>query len=350
MAQTMTKCGVMVAPDGVRLCEVLDGHDRVLVFCHMNPDPDCIASGLAMQHLLRTRFGKTVQMCYRGIIGRAQNREMVRCLAPDLVRFRDIDPLSYTAAVLVDAQPEFGFDVGANLEHDLPFLVCVDHHPLVDSTCSIPFYDVRPGIGATSTIMTNYLRLFSCEPTRAVATALYYGIKTDTLALTRRTAEEDRDAYDYLLPYVDHKILASIESPPLSASYFGDLNRSIQNARVFGKLILTSVGRLSYPDMVAEMADFFLKADGISWSVAMGWHENLMYVSVRTDADDGDAGRLIRSVVGDLGQAGGHNTMAAARIPIKDGDKDFRLLEVTLRDRLLLNLDERATRAKQLVS
>ena len=340
MLHTLARAATMSESSAERLAEVLDGHDNVLVFCHMNPDPDCIASGLAMQLLLRCRFGKSTQICYRGIIGRAQNREMVRLLAPDLKRFRDIDPLSYTAAVLVDAQPEFGFDAGASLEHDLPFVVCIDHHPFAPSTADIPFHDVRPGVGATSTIMTSYLKLFSCEPTRAVATALYYGIKTDTLALTRRTTDFDREAYESLLPLVDHDIVAAIESPPLSPTYFRDLKRAMDRARIQGKLVITDIGRLSYPDMVAEIADFFLKADGVSWSVCMGYYESMMYVSVRTHAEDGDAGQTIRRAVAELGQAGGHNTMAAARITIRENDQaQYTALEKTVRERLIVGLE-----------
>lgn len=324
--------------DASRLGEVLDGHEKVLIFCHLNPDPDSIASALAMQLLLESRFAKETCMVYRGIIGRAQNREMVRLLAPELKRLRDIDPLTFSAAVLMDAQPEFGLGIEGEEENDVPFVLCIDHHPFAESTEQVPYHDVRPGLGSTSTIMTQYLRTFSVVPTKAVATALFYGIKTDTLGLTRRTTDDDREASEYLTQYLDHQSVSLIESPPLSSSYFEDLRRSMDNAVVQGSLVCSVPGPLSYPDMASEMADLFLRIEGVEWSVAMGSFGENIYVSVRTIQEDGDAGVLIRRVVRGMGRAGGHNTMAAARLPLNDDnsvDGGFAALTDTLQSRLL---------------
>ncbi len=338
--------------DPADLAEVLDGHDNVIVFCHMNPDPDSIASALAMKQLLESRFNKKVQLCYRGIIGRAQNREMRRNLAPALQHFLDIEDQDYTAAILCDAQPQFGFNPEDLAEQDVPVVACVDHHPFVDSTSSLPFFDVRPGYGATSTIMTEYLRLFSVVPTSIVATALFYGIKTDTLGLTRRTSDADRAAYEYLLQFVDHEKLMAIEAPPLSNTYFRDLKYAIDSARVYDNLVVSHIGELPYPDMVAEIADLLLKVEAASWSVCMGWFEDLLYVSVRTEDPQGDAGVFIEQVVSELGQAGGHNTMAAARLRMGEGEKKatFESLRRELTVRMLDRLNLQEEKGRDLVA
>ena len=337
--------------DPRRLREVLDGHDNVLVFCHMNPDPDSLASGLAMTHLLETRFGKNVTLCYRGIIGRAQNREMVRLLAPRLHLFKDIDEFDFGAAVIVDAQPQFGFNPEDLQELDVPVVGCVDHHPFVDSTLELPFYDVRPEVGATSTIMSEYLRLFSVVPTETVATALFYGIKTDTLGLTRRTTDADREAYEYLEPMVNHQLISAIESPPLSDAYFRHLRNAIDRARIYGPLVTTQLGKLPYPDMVAEIADLLLKVEKASWSVCTGYFDKMMFVSVRTDDPSGDAGVFIRDVVGELGRAGGHNTMAAARLPMQEStDEEFQRLRAELNRRMLTHFAEKEEDGVDLVA
>ena len=325
--------------DPASLAEILDGHDNVIVFCHMNPDPDSMASALAMKQLLESRFDKTVQLCYRGIIGRAQNREMRAHLAPELKAFHEIEDLDFTAAILCDAQPQFGFHADDLAEQDVPVIACVDHHPFVDSTNELPFFDVRPGYGATSTIMTEYLRLFSVVPSSTVATALFYGIKTDTLGLTRRTSDADRAAYEYLLRFVDHEKLMAIEAPPLSKTYFRDLKNAIDKARVYGSLVVSHIGELPYPDMVAEIADLLLKVEAAHWSVCLGHHDGVLYASVRTNDPEGDAGVFISDVVCELGQAGGHNTMAAARIKMS-GEEDIEDFE-RLRQELLVRMLDR---------
>jgi nanoRNase/pAp phosphatase (c-di-AMP/oligoRNAs hydrolase) len=329
------------APDPSRLGEVLDGHDQVLVFCHMNPDPDSIASGLAMKLLLETRFGKEVTLCYRGIIGRAQNREMVRLLAPELVSFRAVESLDFSAAVIVDAQPQFGFDPDdlLEMEQEISLRVCIDHHPFVKSTEAVAYHDVRPGMGSTSTIMTEYLRLFSVVPTSAVATALYYGIKTDTMGLTRRTSDEDREAYAYLSDFVDHKALQRIEQPPLTRAYFRDLRSALDHARIYDQLVFSHLGEVPYPDLVAEIADLLLKVEDATWAFCLGRFGDVVFISVRTSDPDGDAGVLIRDVVGSLGTAGGHNTMAAARIALpEDVPGAFESIREEIRKRLLTRL------------
>ncbi|MEE9392268.1 MAG: DHH family phosphoesterase [Planctomycetota bacterium] len=345
--------GAPPPPDPGRLGEVLDGHDNVLVFCHLNPDPDSIASALAMTQLLETRFGKQVTMCYRGIVGRAQNREMVSRLAPNLVPFRDVESLDFSAAILVDAQPEFGFNPEdlLELEQEIPVLVCIDHHPFVKSTMEVPFCDVRPGYGATATVMTEYLRLYSVVPTAVVATALYYGIKTDTLSLTRRTSDEDREAFAYLKDMVDHNALEKIEAPPLSRLYFRNLRNAIDHAKIYGNFVSSHLDELPYPDLVAEIADLMLKVEDSTWSVCTGRFEDTMMISVRTRDVDGDAGVFIRKVVGRLGQAGGHNTMAAARIPLEgQGAEKYAELRIEILKRMLTFLKASRIPGEALIS
>jgi nanoRNase/pAp phosphatase (c-di-AMP/oligoRNAs hydrolase) len=292
----------------------------------MNPDPDSLGAAMAMRQILEEEFGKEVALTYRGLIGRAENRRLVELLAPDLQPARKIDQSRFEAAFLVDAQPGYGYlsDVDR-----LPLLGCVDHHPFIASTKKLPFFDVRTGYGSTCTIMTEYMQDCGLVPVPKVATALFIGIKSDTQDLTRRTNENDVRAYEWLLRKVDRDLLAKIQNPPLQRDYFEELRKAIGRAIVYENCILTELGHVSYPDMVADVADRLLRLEKMHWSACFGYHEKRIYLSVRSNETERDAGELVKAVLGKDGIGGGHVAMAAGRVEMPDESKERYLKLVT---------------------
>jgi nanoRNase/pAp phosphatase (c-di-AMP/oligoRNAs hydrolase) len=298
-----------------RLEKALGSRRALLIYSHRNPDPDTVGAALGLQFVLREAFGREAQLCYRGIIGRAENRELVKRLAPELKPARILSSATFDGAFLVDCQPDFGFDGD---EDPVPLTGVIDHHPMSGAAEGVPFADIRPAYGSTSTILTEYIRECGREPSAAVATALWYGLKTDTQDLSRRAAPEDRQARDWLMPRVDHATLSAIENPKLSRSYYTSLVTALTRAVVTGDVILTEIGRVAYPDMVAEIADRLIRMERIRWSVCCGLHEKRLYLSVRTCHPERDAGDLVRTVLAGRGSGGGHDTMAAGRIELPD--------------------------------
>lgn len=331
-----------------RLAAALRGVKRVLVYCHMNPDPDSLGAALAMRQILREVFKIDVGLCYRGLVGRAENRQMVDLLAPEMTPARTIDQSLWDAAFLVDAQPDYGYRAETDR---LPLLGCVDHHPFVASTAKLPYHDVRRGYGSTCTILTEYLKTFGLAPDRLVATGLYYGIKTDTLDLTRRTFEPDVRAYEWLLRRVDRELLGRIQNPPLKLAYFEELRKALERAVMYREIVLTELGHVSYPDMVAEIADRLMRVDGMAWSVCFGFHEKRIYLSVRTNRVDADAGELVKRVLAADGVGGGHTTMAAGRVELPVETKDAYVEKVSeLWRRFLVETGEDCRDARPLLS
>lgn len=298
-----------------RLENALGSRRALLIYSHRNPDPDTVGAALGLQFVLREVFGREAGICYRGIIGRAENRELVQRLAPGLKPARMLTSSAYDGAFLVDCQPDFGFDGD---EDPVPLTGVIDHHPVSSAAEGIAYTDIRPRYGSTSTILTEYIRESGREPGATVATALWYGLKTDTQDLSRRATAEDRAARDWLLPRVDLATLSAIENPKLSRSYYASLVTALTRAVVHGDLILTEIGRLPYPDMVAEIADRLIRMERIRWSVCCGLHEKRLYLSVRTCHPEHDAGDLVRTVLAGRGNGGGHDTMAAGRIELPD--------------------------------
>jgi nanoRNase/pAp phosphatase (c-di-AMP/oligoRNAs hydrolase) len=195
-------------------------------------------------------------------------------------------------------------------------VLVIDHHAWREETAAVQFADVRPEVGATSTILTQYLQAAGVEPQSALATALFYGIKTVTLGLSRDTSPADAAAYSYLQPRIDVGALAKIEHAQVPAGYFRSLNAALRAARMYDGLVFAYIGVLSYPDLAAEMADVLLRLERVQWVICVGLYEGALILSVRTRSQARTAEELVQAIVGGEGNAGGHGTMAGGQIPL----------------------------------
>jgi nanoRNase/pAp phosphatase (c-di-AMP/oligoRNAs hydrolase) len=285
---------------------------RWLVLTHDNPDPDALASTAALSLLLRRWFGQTVTVAYGGIIGRAENREMVRSLRLPLQHLRQLGKQRFTHYALVDCQPWTG---NAQLPQGIVPDLVIDHHPKRKTT-QAAILDVRPPYGATATILAEYLFATGIEPPRALATGLVYAIRSETQDFGREAAGPDHAAFDALLPRIDRKVLARIQSARLPLVYFRNLHRALEGLAGVSNLVVSNLGAVDQPDIVPEIADLLLRMEGKTWSLCTGSHGDRVYASIRTTNSRADAGNLMRRLIGTLGKGGGHGTMAGGFVSI----------------------------------
>lgn len=310
--------------------ECLKGYSEILIVLHDDPDPDAVASGEALRFLLAERLQMRGQIVYRGVIGRAENRALVDFLAPQMETLPDDaipKKLPQQAVALLDTQPGAG---NSPLPADYPVDLVIDHHTDREDGAG-RFRDIRPWIGALSTIITQYLQAAELKPSMRVATALFYGIKTDTKALSRDASAADVSAYFYLLEFVDVDALVQIENAQVPAEYFKSLSGAMQSARVYDGVVFTFLGESNYPDVTAEVADLLLRLEGVRWVVCMGAYEEHLYVSVRARSEEADAEALAREIIGEAGTAGGRNTLAGGQMPLNGADAQQMAEEVRLR-------------------
>ncbi len=291
------------------------GKKRALVLTHDNPDPDCLASAVALAFLLEHRTSVEARVAYGGIIGRAENIAFVKVLKLPVAPVSQIVFSDYDLVALVDTQPSVG-------NHSLPATtqadIVIDHHPLRDESLRAPYADVGGDYGATSTMLAEYLRAARLEPDPELSTALFYGIKADTRDLGRETTSTDIDSYLWLFPRIDKRLLSQIEHPDLPARYFQLYHTAYERAKVYeDTTIVTDLGEVYSPDMVAEVAERLMYLEGMKWSLACGSYRSQLYFSLRVKDRRMNAGRLIREVCeGRSGSSGGHGSMAGARIPL----------------------------------
>jgi nanoRNase/pAp phosphatase (c-di-AMP/oligoRNAs hydrolase) len=315
-----------------RLAEALGTCRKVLIVTHDNPDPDALAAAYGMRHLLRQAFRKQAVIVYGGVIGRAENRALVNLLHIPLRTAARFKFGFCKAVVMVDTQPGAG---NSSLPPSVSPTIVVDHHPVQRRSLSLPFRDLRPNCGATSTIITQYLRAARLEIPTKLATALFFGIQTDTLDLSRQTTPADYAAYRRLFPLVDHRLLTRIEHPDLPAAFFQVARTAIDNAVCYGNMIFSNLGRVATGDSIAQMADYLVQLDGVRWSAVIGRINGDLRLSLRGLDTARDAGQLLRRVVGKRGSAGGHGMAAGGRVSVeKMTPEEVEQLELTLEQRL----------------
>lgn len=294
-----------------------------------------MASAMGLRLLVDRKLGLPTDIALSGRVMRAENRELVRAVDLRMVPQERLDMSRYDAVAVVDTQPGFGH---THIPEGAAVDVVIDHHlpPITNGHHVVPHCDVRTDIGATSSMVTDYLMHAGVELTPDVATALFYGVKTDTADLSRNTSPLDVAAYEFLQTRVDRVKLARITSPDVPIDYFRALRAALNNVRFYDRVILCSIGRIEAPEMVAEVADLLLRMEGKQAVFCGGLAGRTYYVSVRTDLDDRDAYDLIRGALDGEGSFGGHGSVAGGSVELPDTDpRTLKRLERRLEKNIL---------------
>jgi nanoRNase/pAp phosphatase (c-di-AMP/oligoRNAs hydrolase) len=288
----------------------MEGH--LAIVTHANPDPDAIASAVALARLA-ARAGCETSLHYHGAITHQENRAFLNVLEFDLETLDHGEtPAVADGIALVDhSRP------GANdgLPPETPIDVVIDHHPPREPV-EARFVDLRSDVGATSTLLVEYLERLGVAPGEALATGLLFAIGVDTQNFRRGVSPADFEAAATLLPHADVATVRTIESPTISADTLETVGRAIENRRTEGAVLLSGVGEIGGRDALAQAADRLLDLEDVNATLVFGVLEGTIHVSARARGADIDLGETLRDAFGQIGSAGGHADMAGAQIAL----------------------------------
>ncbi len=270
-------------------------------------DPDALASAMALKRIMQQKT-RCVDIARVNEVTRPDNLAMIRYLNIPVKPWQPEKVSAYTRFALVDSQPQHN-----KAFQGLHFDCVIDHHPILqtmeegmNAEKDVAFYDVRPGVGATSTMMTRYLQALRLRPGPRLATALLYGIRTDTGTFERSGSEDDFRAYQWLSRHADTSLMRRITRSeylrgwlPLFARAF----RSLADCRGGGAHV--SLNEVDSADLLVAVADFFTKVHGLKWIAVSGIVGKTVVVIFRCDGSR-DIGRLADACFYDVGEAGGH--------------------------------------------
>ena len=294
------------------LCAFADGARTLPILIQTEPDPDAIGSAFAVRALLG-RNERSAPIVSLGRSRRPETRRMSELLDLHVTEVTEAELKAFERVVVVDTQP--------NLLQDAATRVAViDHHP-PQGEYRAEFQDIRPAFGAAASMLTEYLRAAGQEVGERLATALLYGIRTDTALLTRGCTRDDVLAYAYLQARADLSLLNRIDRPAYPRDALPQIGRALERVRVQDDLAVLWLGRVakSRAHLMPELADLSLSIEGVRWVAACGVIERALVCNIRYLAETRPgAGDLAREAVKAGGSGGGHATMARVEIPLQD--------------------------------
>jgi nanoRNase/pAp phosphatase (c-di-AMP/oligoRNAs hydrolase) len=293
--------------------------DRVLILLHNDPDPDALASGLALRNLLRRTKTTAIIAAVQGVT-RPENLRMANMLDIHVEQITTNDFAGFDRIATVDVQPHY---FGGTLERaDL----VIDHHPEQPGYSAV-YKDIRADYGSTSTILTEHLRAVDVNISERTATAMLYAIKSDTLFFARQTNRVDLEAFTFLYPLADAALIRKMEGAEITLERLAYVTRASQVGVMREQVFSAFVGEAPREDFIPYTADFFLQLEDVKWTIIAGIVGEAFIVSVRNLGYSRNAGEFVKRSFGDIGSAGGHRAMAKAVVPVDKFREKFGNLD-----------------------
>jgi nanoRNase/pAp phosphatase (c-di-AMP/oligoRNAs hydrolase) len=282
--------------------------DRVLILLHNDPDPDAMASGLALRNILRRTKATAILGTLQGVT-RPENLRMANLLD---IQVESVTPASlgeFERIAMVDVQPHYFGELLNTVD------LVIDHHPPQPGYSAV-FKDIRSDYGSTSTILTEHLRAVDVNISERTATALLYAIKSDTLFFNRQANRVDLEAFSFLYPLADATMIRKMEGSEVTLERLEYVMKAFEAGRREDQVFCAFMGQTPREDLIAYVADFFLQLEDIKWTLIAGVVNQMLVLSVRNIGYTRNAGEYVRKYFSTLGSAGGHRAMAKAVVPM----------------------------------
>lgn len=289
--------------------KLFDKKSKVLILIWA--DPDSLASAYALKRILQNRVEK-ITIANVNEITRLNNKVMVEVLKIPLIKYSSELLNEHDKYILLDSQPSHREEF-KNIKWD----AIIDHHPIF-SECNAKYVDIRPDYGATSTILFEYLKTLKIKPSVYLATALVYGIKTDTDNFEKSANIHDVLAFQKLYKYMNKHLLTKIECSSLRRSELRYFKIALDQLKFKKNRMFTYVGKVSNTDVLVLIADFLNKVYETSWVFVGGEYKRSLVIIIRCDGYKKNAGKMANKLFKDIGSAGGHREKARAEIPFSN--------------------------------
>jgi nanoRNase/pAp phosphatase (c-di-AMP/oligoRNAs hydrolase) len=304
--------------------------DRVLILLHNEPDPDALASGLALRNVLRRTRQTCIIAALEGVT-RPENVRMVNLLDLHVEAITPAQVVEYERIAMVDVQPHYFGEAIDRVD------LVIDHHPEQPGYTAV-FKDIRADYGSTSTILTEHLRAVDANISERTATALLYAIKSDTLFFNRQANRVDIEAFSYLYPLADAALIRKMEGAEITMERLEYVVKAKQYGRMVEQVFCAFLGTTAREDFIPYVADFYLQLENVKWTLVAGIVNDSLIMSVRNLGYSRNAGEFVRKYFADIGSAGGHRAMAKAVVPLNAFREKFGNLPAEAFTERVLNM------------
>ena len=275
-------------------------YDTIIIQCHDYPDADTIASAYGIYNYL-TNSGKTARIIYGGKkITKPNLLIMIERLGIPIEYAESID---YVPDLLLTADCIHG----ENNVTDFPAkkYAAIDHHISIRNSSNL--YDIRPEYGSCSSIIAVMLKEAGLDYNSQVnlATALYYGLFTDTNGLSEISHPADRDLRDFTI--FEKDIISQLTKSVLTLEELilaGNAINNVINNREYNYAV-TCVEKCD-PNILGYINDLVLQVDTVNVSVVCCFISGGIKISIRSCVSDIKAPELAEYITDGIGSGGGH--------------------------------------------
>jgi len=317
--------------------------DALTIVCHDNPDPDCLASALALDLIADDAGVDERRICHSGEITHQQNRALVTLLEIDLERFDPATVRNRPAGSLLAFVDHAVPGRNNHVPEGTPVDVVIDHHPA--DAVDAGFVDHRETVGATATILTEYVRELGVDLDERLATALLFAIRRETLEFLRGTTPAEYEAAGFLQGHADPDLIRQLATPSATGATLDAIATAIENRRTRGAVLISHVGRTSEHDALPQAAEYLRTLEGVETAIVFGIVDGAIHLSGRSTDPRVHLGDALEDAFGDVGTAGGHQDMAGGEVPLgvfadytDDDEHLLAMVEEVVSDRLVAEL------------
>jgi nanoRNase/pAp phosphatase (c-di-AMP/oligoRNAs hydrolase) len=337
-------------PRAARLLKAMAGKKNILVTTHQHPDPDAIASSHALMMLLSAKLkDANVSMAIKGKIGGGLNDAFTRHAGLKLVPWDDSGVANgkYDAIILLDTQPMFSY---SPLPPGLMPTAVIDHHRTRGRNPKCPFCDIRTDVGATTSIIVSYFLELQVPIPSDLAAAMLYAIETDLAGAAGTPGELDNIALSNLFLVADTRKLYQMRYVDLPQEFYTIVSQGLNNALYYDNAIMSHLDTIDSLEKPAVIADILLRFDQVQWSLVTALSDNKLVLSLRTSSSKLSAADVMRRLVKNIGEGGGHRTKAGGVIHLQDSTPaEIDRVRAVLRQRYLRALGIKASRPQKLI-
>ncbi len=311
------------------------GRRRLWIQPHDIPDPDALASAEALRQIAKNA-GVNARIVANGFPNRRENRAMVKACGIPLHSLESVlirNP-KRSAWAYVDCVPGGG-NVTLHQKGPGDLFLAVDHHGTPDRefrNCPGAEYIVDTSAGATASLMTKVLFDLDINISPRLASAISYAVITDTQDFSRGASADDLELYSALFPLTNQKIISRLRNVSKPREYFQTVHNALENAFSYRHLTWAYIGEVNSGEIVAEMADYLLFCERITWAFVLGCNKKRLFLSIRSSSPRAHCARLIRRVIrGYNGAAGGHHELAGGFVGLTDCSEADRVADLLIR-------------------
>ena len=291
-----------------KLLNVLKEQSSVYIQPHNIPDPDAIASSFALSMLLG-RFGIQCTIIYGDSIEKANSKRMIDMFNIKMEHIdEDFAIEKDDFLIFIDVQRG-----NSNLtDLQVKRVGVIDHHDKMTHT-NYDYEDIRTEMGACSSMITSYYREMGVEPSLEAATALVYGIMTDTDNLTRYNNNADAEMFYWLYKYADFSMIKNLRMNEIGKADIYAYAKALQNIEIYGNIGFIHIEDCN-DSLLGTISDMVYTIEGVAIVVSYAKREDGIKFSIRSGLKGVKANDLVRYILNNQGVGGGHDEMAGGFI------------------------------------